>query len=311
MGTIATLHTGAQVGDVSFSAAQLRMIQRSVAPDLRPVEFDLFIEECRAYGLNPITKQIYAVVYNKDDEKKRNVVKIPAISGLRAMAFRTGRYRPDTDAARYTECERSEKNPAGLERAVVSVYLKDAQNGEWFPVQDEAWWEEYAPIEREWKWGDKRGERIYTGKERPTGNWAEMPRVMLAKCAEARALRKAFPELEGLYLKEEMGNPDVVDVSATEIVAAEDIKDRRALVGDRTLTFSFSPMEAAEAISLENVLGRLMDHIKGEEDLSKLRWFREHNKTSLKQFWAESPEEALEAKAAREAREQELEGATT
>lgn len=304
MGQIATLHHGAMVADKSLTAKQLQIIKTSVAPGLNSAEFDLFIEQARIYGLNPITKQIYGVVYmrrKQDADGKwvndRQLTLITGIDGFRSIAARTGRYRPDEQPPRFEKTEATNRNPAGIESATVTVYYQDEQ-GRWHPVAGTAYWDEFAPISEK------------TGK--PMGKWPEMPRLMLAKCAEAQALRRAFPEqIGGLYEQTEIDAQDTKwqDATASEIVEAHAILDRRALVGDKHLLFSFEPMGEQEAIPVNGVLGRLMDFYRDVPSLDHLEWFTRCNRETLKAYWAESPEDALEAKKAREQRQNALEAA--
>lgn len=169
-----------------FTDEQRRIIRDSYANGASDEEFAVLMEIARARRLNPLLRQIH-FVHRWDGEKARHVWSAQvSIDGLRAIAERTGRY------AGQDEPEFVEHPDGTLKLCRVRVWRSDWPR----PAVGVAYWTEYVQSIR-----DRQ-----TGRPRPVALWGRMPRTMLAKCAEALALRKAFPEdVGGLYTPDEMG----------------------------------------------------------------------------------------------------------
>lgn len=296
----------------AYSGAQLALIRRTVAVDCNDMEFDLFVTVARHAGLDPFRRQISAIVFNKKNPEKRRMSIITGIDGLRAIAARSGRYRPDENEPEYSvdPALKGETNPIGLERALVRVYIRDEGGEMWRPVAGVAYWEEFAPIGEEW------GEDEQTGRRRPTGKmildtkgqWGRMPRVMLAKCAEAQALRKAFPEdLSALYEGAELDQAKASDLTPSEIVGNVAAEDRLARIGAVGITFQLFPNAALEAIPVGQVADRVLETIRSYSLFDQIRWFESANLHPLREFWARAPGDALALKKEIEKRRAELE----
>jgi phage recombination protein Bet len=278
-----------------MTGAQLALVRRTVASDCNDVEFDLFMAVAQSKGLDPFTKQISAIVFNKDKPDKRKMAIITTIDGFRVIAERTGQYHPDDDEPEfsYDPDAKGPLNPLGLVKAKVKVF-KDGR-----PAPGVAYWEEFAPIKDEWAENDQ-------GKWKPTGrqtldiggNWGKMPRVMLAKCAEAQALRKAFPErLSGLYEGAEFDRQRASEVLPSELVAAEHRDQRLARIGGANgIMLQLFPNAPLELVPLGQVHDRAAERVSEIEDMKLLDWFVDANQAPLKEFWARAPGDALELK---------------
>lgn len=175
---------------VEYTTAQRDLIKRTVAAGTSEEEFELFVEVCRMTGLNPFAKQIYAIMRNAGKDEHGHWVKRmtiqTGIDGYRLLAARTGALAGIDDAEYDSE---DTKHPAW---ARVTVWR--LVQGQRMPFTAKARWSEYAATDKD---------------EKLTGQWGKMPYLMLGKCAEALALRKAFPaELSGVYTAEEMEQAD-------------------------------------------------------------------------------------------------------
>lgn len=280
-----------------FSTAQLKLIRRAVARVCTEPEFDEFIAVATQSGLDPLRRQITPLVLNADVRDKRRLICWATIDGLRVIAARQGDYRPmETAPLIEQEPDRidADKNPLGITRAEVRAWK--ASEGTWHPVAGEAWWDEYAPLREEWDCDDK-GRRVATGRVLLEPTWRRMGRVMIAKCAEAQALRRGWPDvLSGLYGEEELHALRLAEKTASEVLRQCDEDALRRQMNMRTLWFVFDPGGAFEPVGMDTVFQRIKDFYETASSKTEIDRFNAVNRASLQTLWEWSPREALALK---------------
>lgn len=179
----------------NFSTRQLDILKNSMCRGLSDDDFEVFLMACSKTQLDPFMKQIYAVKRKakKPDGTWGEAMTIQTgIDGYRLIAERSRKYAPGPEPTYVCD----EKGNVLCATAYIKKLTSD---GTWHLVSASAYIEEYCQTFK-----DK-----FSGEKKACGLWETMPKTMLAKCAEAQALRKAFPaEMSGVYTKEEMMQAD-------------------------------------------------------------------------------------------------------
>lgn len=199
-------------------AQKIALWKRTYMKGASDDELELFANVCKRTGLSPEMKQIYAV--SRNDYKTGTTVFSfqTSIDGFRLIAERTGRYAPGQQAT-------YEYNDQKQVISATAFVKKMTDDGTWHEVAATAFYDEYV---QEFK--DKA-----TGKLVPTQFWQRMPHVMLAKCAESLALRKAFPaELSGLYTQEEMAQAHIDEKPKDEFISDAQVEEIENLLKGRS-----------------------------------------------------------------------------
>jgi phage recombination protein Bet len=182
-----------------WTPEQTQLISTTIAPGCSNDELRLFAYACQRTGLDPFSRQIYAI-------KRGGKLTIQvSIDGLRSIAERTGQLDGSMsywcgDDGVWTDVWLSSKPPAA---AKTVIHRKGCAHS-------------FSATAR------------FADFNAGQGLWSKMPSVMIAKCSEAQALRRAFPaDLSGVYSTDEMEQavePVTVTTAAAPALPAGDDK---------------------------------------------------------------------------------------
>ena len=167
---------------ITITSEDVRM---HICPQADAKEVAYFMELCRAQRLNPFLNEAYLVKFQ----------------GKPAQIM----------VAHKALVKRAESHPEydGMEHGVVVLRngeVHNEQRGAYYPEAGETLLGGWAKVYRKDRRMPIYAERSFQSMNKNQANWKSMPDVMIDKCAQAAALREAFPdELRGMYVTEEMG----------------------------------------------------------------------------------------------------------
>lgn len=230
-----------------WTPEQTQLISSTIAPGCSQDELRLFAYACQRTGLDPFSKQIYAIRrrQKQSDGSYAYVMTIQAgIDGLRSIAERTGQLDGSEtfwcgEDGQWQDVWLSSKPPAA---AKTIIHRKGASH----------------PFVGVARFAD------YNGGQ---GLWTKMGATMIAKCSEALALRKAFPaDLSGVYSTDEMQQAE--EIEPVTVTPEPATTTRKLPAPAKATAFDAGQKAIAKATSMDelNTLGgRLMARFEAGE----------------------------------------------
>ena len=175
----------------------MEVLGNSLYPGAQRNSIKMVVGYCRAAGLDPMQKPVHIVpMWDSKSKSMRDVV-MPGIGSYRIQASRSGEYAGMSDAEYGPDITESlggkQVTYPQWCRVIVKRIMKNGQIAEF--AATERWTENYAT----------RGK----DSQEPNAMWSKRPYAQLAKCAEAQALRKAFPEFGSQPTSDEMEGKEI------------------------------------------------------------------------------------------------------
>src|SRR3990167_9312826 len=159
----------------AFSTEQVDILRKTLFKKFNDDEIQFSLAVCGRTGLDPFSRQVHFRKQRDNNSGEDVILIITGIDGFRLTASRSGAYAGSDEPV-------FEMGSGGGKPIKATVTVWRVVGGVRCPFTASARWDEYYP-------GDKMGFM-----------YRKMPYTMLGKCAEAQALRKAFPaELSNVY----------------------------------------------------------------------------------------------------------------
>lgn len=227
--------------NIHYTQEQIDLIKKTICKGASNDELAFFMQLCKKTGLDPFSRQIWSIErksFNSDTNKWENSrMAQVSIDGLRLIAERTNKYAGQTsplwcgEDGQWRDVWLLDTPPLAAKVGVHRIDFKE-------PMYAVARLSSYASRKKDGSL---------------TTFWQKMPDLMLAKCAEALALRKAFPmETRGLYTNDEIPTED----------HRQPIKSETSQIFDG---------EVVKEVSKEEELDYFKEQLESCHDMNKLK----------------------------------------